>query len=104
VQGYAALAFLTLAILLTVWLPARRQAGDVAGVALMGAGIAIFITEFWRDWEGRGFILRGALDWPQVVAILFVIAGALVLRARHPAQVLPEPPHQNPASSQATHV
>lgn len=104
VQGYAALAFLSLAILLVVWLPARRQAGDVAGVALMGAGIAIFITEFWRDWEGRGFILRGALDWPQVVSIFFVLAGALVLRSRQSAQQPPETPGGDPVSSESTHA
>ena len=104
VQGYAALAFLTLAILLVVWLPARRQAGDLTGVALMGVGIAIFFTEFWRDWEGRGFILRGVLDWPQVFAILFVLAGALILRYRQPAQIPPEPSGDESASPEATHV
>jgi len=104
VQGYAALAFLTLAILLVVWLPARRQAGDLTGVALMGVGIAIFFTEFWRDWEGRGFILRGVLDWPQVFAILFVLAGALILRSRQPAQIPPEPSGDESASPEATHV
>lgn len=96
VQGYSSLGFLTLAILLTVWLPARKQAGDVAGVALMGAGITIFFTEFWRDWEGRGDMLRGALDGPQLVAILFVLAGALVLRARNPAHVENEPVDSEP--------
>ena len=90
VQAYAALAWLSLAILLIAWLPVRRQSGDVAGIALMGAGIAIFFTEFWRDWEGRGDLLRGALDGPQAVAILLVITGAVVLRARKPAHVAPE--------------
>ena len=87
VQAYAALAWLTLAILLIAWLPVRRQSGDVAGIALMGAGIAIFFTEFWRDWEGRGDLLRGVLDGPQAVAILLVITGAVVLRARKPVHV-----------------
>ena len=87
VQAYAALAFLTLAILLVIWLPVRRQPGDVAGVAVLGAGISIYFTEFWRDWEGRGDILRGALDGPQLVAILFVLAGALVLRSRKATQL-----------------
>jgi len=90
VQAYAALAWLTLAILLIAWLPVRRQSGDVAGIALMGAGIAIFFTEFWRDWEGRGDLFRGVLDGPQAVAILLVITGAVVLRARKPAHVAPE--------------
>jgi phosphatidylglycerol:prolipoprotein diacylglycerol transferase len=87
VQAYAAIAFLTLSLLLLVLLPARRQQGDVAGVALMGAGVAVFVTEFWRDWEGRGAILHGALDGPQIAAIAMVIAGALLLRTRASAQI-----------------
>ncbi|MGA2166876.1 MAG: prolipoprotein diacylglyceryl transferase family protein [Terracidiphilus sp.] len=82
VQAYAALAFLTLSILLLVGLPARRQQGDVAGLWLLGAGVAIYMTELWRDPEGRGALLGGALDGPQLAAILFVLAGALVLRER----------------------
>ena len=82
VQAYAALAFLTLALLLYVWLPVERRKGDVAGLGLMGSGLAIYITELWRDPEGRGSMLHGALDGPQIAAILLVIAGALVLRER----------------------
>jgi phosphatidylglycerol---prolipoprotein diacylglyceryl transferase len=99
VQAYAALAWLTLAILLIVWLPVRRQAGDVAGGALMGEGIAIFFTEFWRDWEGRGDLLRGALDGPQVIAIPFVLAGAVILLQRTPAHAAPD--IQNDPDSEA---
>ena len=82
VQAYAALAFLTLAILLLVWLPSRRQEGDVAGVCLMGLGVAIYLTEIWRDTEGRGSVLEGAMDGPQIAAIAMVLAGALILRER----------------------
>lgn len=88
VQAYAALAFLALALLLFVWLPAERRTGDVAGIGLMGAGVAIYITEFWRDPEGRGSLLHGAMDGPQIAAILLVIGGAFVLRDRkldHPS-------------------
>jgi phosphatidylglycerol---prolipoprotein diacylglyceryl transferase len=94
VQAYAALAWLTLAILLIVWFPARRQSGDVAGVALMGSGVVIYFTEFSRDWEGRGELLRGALDGPQAVAILFVLAGAVILSARPSAPIAPDPQSQ----------
>jgi phosphatidylglycerol:prolipoprotein diacylglycerol transferase len=87
VQAYAAIAFLTLSLLLLVLLPARRQQGDVAGVALMGAGVAVFVTEFWRDWEGRGAILHDALDGPQIAAVVMVIVGALLLRKRVNAQI-----------------
>ena len=82
VQAYAALAFLALAVLLLVWLPARRQEGDVAGVCLMGLGMAIYLTEIWRDTEGRGAVLRGAVDGPQIAAVAMVLAGALLLRER----------------------
>ncbi len=82
VQAYAALAFLTLALLLLTRLPLKRRSGDVAGMGLMGAGVAIFITELWRDPEGRGSLLHGALDGPQIAAVLLVLAGALALRER----------------------
>lgn len=90
VQAYAGIAFLTLSLLLLVLLPARRQHGDVAGIALMGAGIAIFLTEFWRDREGRGAILHGALDGPQIAAIVMLLGGALLLRERKSARVASE--------------
>jgi phosphatidylglycerol:prolipoprotein diacylglycerol transferase len=82
VQAYLALAFLALTALLLVGLPARRQQGDIAGLFLLGVGAAVFITEFLRDPEGRGSILRGALDGPQAVAVLLVVAGGFVLLER----------------------
>jgi phosphatidylglycerol:prolipoprotein diacylglycerol transferase len=82
VQGYAALAFLSLSILLLVWLPERRRQGDVAGLWLLGTGVVVFLTELWRDPEGRGMLPGGALDGPQVVAILMVLAGGLVMMER----------------------
>ena len=82
VQAYAALAFLALAVFLYAWLPARRQPGDVAGLWLMCAGVAIYITEIWRDPEGRGAIFNGALDGPQIGAIALVLISALVLLER----------------------
>jgi phosphatidylglycerol:prolipoprotein diacylglycerol transferase len=85
VQLYAALAYLALALLLLVWLPLERRKGDVAGLGLMGAGVAIYITELWRDQAGRGSLLHGALDGPQIADILLVIAGALMLRERNTA-------------------
>jgi phosphatidylglycerol:prolipoprotein diacylglycerol transferase len=82
VQAYAALAFLTLSILLLAVLPARRQQGDVAGLFLLGTGVSVFITELWRDPVGRGTMLSGALDGPQTAAVLFVLAGGLILLER----------------------
>ena len=80
VQAYAALAFLTISICLLLVLPNRRQRGDIAGFCLMSAGVAIYVTEFWRDAEGRGTLLGGALNGPQAAAIVLVLAGALLLR------------------------
>jgi phosphatidylglycerol---prolipoprotein diacylglyceryl transferase len=87
VQAYAALAFFALAVLLWVWLPLERRRGDVAGLGLLGAGVAIYFTEIWRDWAGRelfglGSHLNGVVDGPQIAAVLLVLAGALTLRER----------------------
>jgi phosphatidylglycerol:prolipoprotein diacylglycerol transferase len=82
VQAYAALAFFTLSILLLAALPLRHQPGDAFGLALLGIGVAVYITEFWRDPEGRGALLGGALDVPQLAAVLLVLAGGLALRER----------------------
>jgi phosphatidylglycerol:prolipoprotein diacylglycerol transferase len=82
VQAYAALAYLTLSIFLLAWQRARRRLGDVAGLMLMGTGVAVYMTELWRDPEGRGTILHGALDGPQIVAVLLVLCGAAVLLER----------------------
>lgn len=79
VQAYGALAFLTISIFLLFWLPVRSQQGDVAGLWLLATGVAIFITEFWRDTEGRGVVWGGALDAPQIAAVVMVLAGSLVL-------------------------
>jgi phosphatidylglycerol:prolipoprotein diacylglycerol transferase len=82
VQAYTGFGFLTLSLVLLLSLPGRRQQGDAAGLWLLGAGVVIFITELWRDTEGRGTLLGGALDGPQAAAILFVLAGAFVLMER----------------------
>lgn len=87
VQAYAGLAFLVIAVMLLVCLPHRRQRGDIAGLWLVAAGAAVYFTEMWRDPEGRGAILRGALDGPQLAAIGFVLGGAFVLRQRDRARI-----------------
>ena len=80
VQAYAAMAFLSLAALLVTWLPLERRKGDVAGLWLMGVGVAIFITEFWRAPEGRGWLFHGAVDGPQIAAVAMVLGGGVILR------------------------
>ena len=87
VQAYAALGFLMLSIFLLFWLPYRRQTGDAAGMLLMGVGVVVFVTEFWRDAEGRGSLLGGALDGPQIAAAALVVIGGLVLLERKPKKL-----------------
>ena len=82
VQVYAALAFFVIAIALLAAMPRARQAGDVAGFGLMACGATVYFTEFFRDPEGRGAILHGFLDGPQIAAIFLVLTGAFILRER----------------------
>jgi phosphatidylglycerol:prolipoprotein diacylglycerol transferase len=87
VQAYAALVLLALAGCLLVWLPRRRQQGDVAGAWMMGFGVIVYLTELWRDSEGRGRLLHGVIDGPQLAAIVSVLAGAALLRERKTAEL-----------------
>jgi phosphatidylglycerol:prolipoprotein diacylglycerol transferase len=105
VQAYAALAFLALSILLLLWLPHRRQSGDLAGLFLLGAGLAVFVTEFWRDPEGRGVLLGGALNGPQAAAAALVVAGGLVLLERNgtDASVASHPSRKNKDAARVGH-
>ena len=87
VQAYCALAFLSVAFLLLVWLPRRGQQGEVAGVCLLAAGASIYFTELWRDPAGRGALFGGTLDGPQGAAIVLVVLGALLLLKRDAALI-----------------
>lgn len=82
VQADAALGFLALALLLLFWPSLLRRPGDLAGIALMGMGAIIFITETWRDPEGRGWILHRTMDGPQIAGLVLVSIAALVLMER----------------------
>jgi hypothetical protein len=64
----------------------------VAGAWLITCGVAIYITERWRDPEGRGSVFNGALDGPQVAAIVFVLAAAMVLMERKRSSASPAVP------------
>lgn len=100
VQVYAASAFFAIAAGLFFWMQHRRQNGDVAGIGLMAAGATIYFTEFWRDPEGRGSIFDGAIDMPQIAAVVLVLAGAFVLRECKATR----PPTENAAQQPATEV
>ena len=99
VQAYAALAFLTLSLFLLVWLPVRRQKGDVAGLWLLSTGAIVFLSELCRDPEGRGRVFGGALDGPQLAAVALVAASALALLERKsPSQHSPTQGTENEAA------
>lgn len=93
VQAYAALGFLTLALVLLAGQPVARRAGDLAGAGLMGVGMVVYITELWRDPEGRGALLNGALDEPQIGAIALVLIGAAMMLERKNRQTNSEEAH-----------
>ena len=95
VQAYAAFCFFVIAAGLVLWLPRRRQHGDLAGLFLMATGATLFITEFWRDPIGRGVMLGGIIKGPQAAGIVFVLAGAFILLER--------PSQQLPVSAQSVH-
>jgi phosphatidylglycerol:prolipoprotein diacylglycerol transferase len=79
VQLYAAAGALLLAAIASGWLCIPHRVGDVAGVWLVGLGIQLFVTEGFRDWEGRGVFFHGAVDTPQLAAVVLVLIGGLVL-------------------------
>jgi phosphatidylglycerol:prolipoprotein diacylglycerol transferase len=85
VQAYAAIGAFLVATLTFFWLQLpRRRPGDAAGVWLIATGALLFLTELFRDWEGRAGIYDGpwknpVIDVPQLVALGMVLAGALML-------------------------
>ena len=93
-QAYAALAFFLIAVCLWIALPRRRQPGDIAGIFLLSTGVAVYFTEFFRSSEGRGAILQGFIDAPQIVAIAFVLSGAILLRQHAAPSSAPTPAAQ----------
>jgi phosphatidylglycerol---prolipoprotein diacylglyceryl transferase len=96
VQAYAAAGALMLVILLILWMPLPRRKGDAAGAALIGLGSLLFIAELFRDWEGRGMLLGGLTDIPQLVGLGLVVLGGLVLGdwriVSRTSQTMPERP------------
>ncbi len=83
VQAYAAAGSLLLAVGTWLWLGSqnrfRPRSGDVVGLWLAGTGASLFLTEIFRDWEGRGVLLGGLTDIPQLVGLGMVLCGGLLL-------------------------
>jgi len=90
VQAYAAICMFAIALAIVLWLPHRRQNGELAGIFLMSTGATMFITEFWRDPLGRGVLLHGLLKAPQLAGIVLVLAGAFLLLERPSERVAAE--------------
>jgi hypothetical protein len=65
----------------------------MAGLGLLGIGMVVFITELWRDPEGRGALFGGILDGPQAAAVVLVLAAGLVLMERKGASRKNEAQH-----------
>jgi phosphatidylglycerol:prolipoprotein diacylglycerol transferase len=89
VQAYTAICFSLIAIGLVLWLPRRRQNGDLAGLLLICTGIVMYVTEFWRDPLGRGAVFDGILKGPQLAAIVLVLGGALLLLDLPSERIIP---------------
>jgi phosphatidylglycerol:prolipoprotein diacylglycerol transferase len=87
VQAYASVGALLLAGVLYGSLYAARRAGDIAALWLLGTGVLLFLTEMFRDWEGRGVLLGGLIDIPQLVGLgLVLLGGVMLLEWRRPAE------------------
>jgi len=83
VQLYEALIVLTLCAFLLFRLPRRAYEGDLAGTFLFIYGISFYFLDFYRG--DRSFVCRGAVTMVQLVAIVFVLAGAALWLRRKPA-------------------
>jgi hypothetical protein len=58
----------------------------------------------WRDPEGRGSFFGGALDGPQIAAIVMVLAGAIMLRERPRSRLTLPQPREQAAQNEADHA
>jgi phosphatidylglycerol:prolipoprotein diacylglycerol transferase len=102
VQAYAAVGSLLLAIVLVLFLRASRRVGDVAGIWLLGTGALLFLTELFRDWEGRGVLPTGdllprdSMDTPQLVGLGLVLAGGFLLFNWRPGSLANDAAHKEP--------
>lgn len=76
VQLYEASAMLLLFALLLLWLPRRKQDGELAGTFLFIFGTSLYFLDFYRNESIRMEIFRGAITIAQLLAIGFVLAGA----------------------------
>lgn len=91
VQLYLSLMQLALCLLLLWWLPRRRQAGELAGVWLLLAGLAQFFLDFYRG-DNRLLIFGGAYSLTQGIDFCMVVLGGLLLLERPREVVEPARP------------
>ena len=79
VQAYAAAGSLIVGLATLALLSRSWRTGDITGAWLIANGALLFLTELFRDWEGRGVLLRGSVDAEQLLALGMVLVGGLVL-------------------------
>lgn len=72
--------------LLLVWLPRRRQQGEVLGLYLLSSGLAQFFLDFYRG-DNRLLLLQDAVSLTQAIDFFLVIAGGLLLLQRQSAAI-----------------
>jgi phosphatidylglycerol:prolipoprotein diacylglycerol transferase len=81
VQLYQAIACIALLAALLLWLPRRRQPGELAGIWLLAYGLTVFFLQFYR-----GDVFTNGLFTPmQRAAIAAVILSAVLLWKRTPS-------------------
>jgi phosphatidylglycerol:prolipoprotein diacylglycerol transferase len=84
---YAALAAAILTVLLLVFLPRRRRAGDSAALGLAGSGLAQFLLSFFREPALYDNALGRLLDPIQWVALGMIVLAALLWQ--QPRRLIP---------------
>ncbi|HET8636315.1 MAG TPA: prolipoprotein diacylglyceryl transferase family protein [Acidobacteriaceae bacterium] len=83
VQLYAAVAFVVIFLALLLWLPRRKQDGELAGGWLFLAGVAGFFLDFYRPASQSHFWIH------QPVFVAMVVAGGALLLRRKPHVPVP---------------
>ncbi|WP_158748574.1 prolipoprotein diacylglyceryl transferase [Acidobacterium sp. S8] len=87
VQIYEALFLSLLFVFLLVWLPRRRQDGDLAGGFFFVYGVMLFFLDFYRG--DRTFLFGGAISSAQLLATGLILVGGALWLGRKPTLASP---------------